>query len=1425
MDPEKQRYIFLEGRSRGDARHDFKDLTKVVDTLNSSQFQKGLPLRPDKVISDSEEPKTWNVEIKNFNQLFSVSPIDSGAKPSFKDYMKPHIERMSPLITSPDVKNGTEYSVTKLNHIIEDKDNGTKNGNFTINGGEKLTATKFLSELGIVNNAAFVIDAASVSILKILKTGVVNEAFKNIFYVMAPEITNDPAGKTSCKDIKVLNTADTNKIKITPIIEMKSGQRTYNYAPNENDSFQQFFSKYSFTLSGLETSKSLFTRKSYHYNNLIVTDNAFVKGKVGKNDYSVTIDESKKQNNITSLLSSLSSLISKIFKKGTSSTNVDIFNMNREFQQKRAGDWLQVLLCKNLLSRKMAEFDSFSTGVGIDPTDITKNISEVWFVTHDIIALTFALYSGVNCIFTNEKDVYAFKIPNVEGELDYQNSLLYALKDEKDLINGNIDEYITSFEKYNTNRTTQLAELYLNNTDSIGSDAPITNYGLTELFNLNSIDKGKFFPIPSASTSPDSVIDLTIKQIFMLAYKYSYTASFFPDLSVMQTRMGTIVDDINSTYDVAAANINIDKIDILKKSVNKLTGLIGEYNDYISTIDKYGGKSGTKATAPWQPDNLKTPAVGDKFRKKYPRFQIELQPSYKLIKKFSWKTVQFNMRHFLASFGDKTYTMDSCIYLYDMKYLSDEIKQGIITTFYNYDVKLGKNLLETANPQQKKMHFVMKGFCQSVYMGIGGFVNNPTMINEVEAMVNQYNRYISSSSKIEGVDTTYLKVADANCVAENNTFNALILENNIENNYIYGDVIGAGDKTQQKISNLCKIDFDTDDYANVLTRSQKNECNIAAEVNTKILIEGNKIESTIMTGGAGYTADDLILESISNSVKQVTYNQLGCFLENTNTSIQETLKKIDSDYTSYHEIGEDFTKSTDIFQLINIIVEESEAEETATQDWDDEGTKPWNYKQLIGKAAGTVVAVVAVVFAGYNWLYPVSDQPTNSDQPTVGGGDETPETPESPESTESTETPKSTEIPETTETTTPKGSTTDKMDFIDYVISKSKLKDDPEKIQLVKKSYNDMKDTLPFNLYFMGFHPMLPLYVLLQGMYDLTSDHIENSLDYELVVRYFHFLKKMNKEMRKIYETNVSNTIDEAIVRQFASYIIGQAINAMIIDLDLMRVKVNTKYYVETGMGEDKLYIDKFLDMTDDQYFSIQLLGKNLSGEVVGSSPDIVIDDNIGLLLQNPIVTTYFKNVDVKSIFYDDDITMPESIDVFQKMVYDELKETGEQIIKGRRETTLPPKTNDTVSPLSLPSPLSSPSPNTPTVPCSTGKYKTTIKDGNIIKVCDENALVPFSGKMMTMADIRSKDDKSPGDVSVESTLSSNSSSSGRSRGGKNTRSKKTKKTKKNKRKGKKGRTNRKKNKKNSRTSNKRKSKRKMAKKKIRRFTKKVGKK
>jgi hypothetical protein len=138
-------------------------------------------------------------------------------------------------------------------------------------------------------------------------------------------------------------------------------------------------------------------------------------------------------------------------------------------------------------------------------------------------------------------------------------------------------------------------------------------------------------------------------------------------------------------------------------------------------------------------------------------------------------------------------------------------------------------------------------------------------------------------------------------------------------------------------------------------------------------------------------------------------------------------------------------------------------------------------------------------------------------------------------------------------------------------------------------------------------------------------------------------------------------------------------------------------------------------------------------------------------------------------------------------------------------------------------SPMSSSSPNTPPkVPCVSGIYKQTVtKEGNLIKVCDENApkpLVPFSRTNIKSFSDLPKDDKSSGDVSVESSLSSNSSGSVRSRGGKNTKNKKTKK---NKRKGKKRKTNRK----VSRTSKKQKSKRKIKKKKVRRFTRRVGKK
>lgn len=193
--------------------------------------------------------------------------------------------------------------------------------------------------------------------------------------------------------------------------------------------------------------------------------------------------------------------------------------------------------------------------------------------------------------------------------------------------------------------------------------------------------------------------------------------------------------------------------------------------------------------------------------------------------------------------------------------------------------------------------------------------------------------------------------------------------------------------------------------------------------------------------------------------------------------------------------------------------------------------------------------------------------------------------------------------------------------------------------------------------------------------------------------------------------------------------------------------------------------------MSPQEYRPIFLLGKSISEEVIGAS-ELEITDEISYSIQNKLVSNFFKKVNLKSIFSAEltEPNMPTSLDEFQKKIYTELIYTGEQIIRGRRENS-DNSANTSSTPVE---------PSSSVSPCLSGKYKQVISpSGEIIQVCDENVLVPFQGKKMTMSDIRAKEESSPDTVystsSTSSTTSSNNSPTTRSgkRGGKKDKSRK----------------------------------------------------
>jgi hypothetical protein len=277
-------------------------------------------------------------------------------------------------------KTGSPYKIGAVSYGIS----SFKLGNET---GEALARKMGIPQTG----AVFVIDFNQHGILDLLKTGARETATPTtIYHILAPEVINDPAGKTPHTEPIFSKNSGVN---IIPCVEIRDtpvvfpGDIEFNQSSDAN---ALLYSKYFASLSPIEgVSKEKIPKK--YVVNLTIQD---------KNQ-SVLIKDSKKNNSIKSIVKTLEGIFKKIREFFFGPT---VFKVASSWLQKRSGDWLQAIASRTINGR------NFIDGLRKTQIAIPEN-TPVYFVTHDQIALTYALLIGCNVIYirsTEDKDNFIF---------------------------------------------------------------------------------------------------------------------------------------------------------------------------------------------------------------------------------------------------------------------------------------------------------------------------------------------------------------------------------------------------------------------------------------------------------------------------------------------------------------------------------------------------------------------------------------------------------------------------------------------------------------------------------------------------------------------------------------------------------------------------------------------------------------------------------------------------------------------------------------------------------------------------------------------------------------------------------------------------------------------------------------------------------
>ena len=591
---------------------------------------------------------------------------------------------------------------------------------------EEIDAPMFYHMMGLDpnQNIALVIDAASIGIIEILSKGTFQGKIRPIvYYIYGPEVVHDPATKKHPSSPEFKDPIKWSEgVEWIPCVSLNPPDFVYCYDYNPDPTglyLNKFFTSFEFGLSELQETVN---GKTIDYTTDLTIKAFDDKKNVKFIDESI---DSKSKSDITFLTNMI-----QMLKTAMASNDEKEFQYAIAYLKKMAGDWLQVLLALAIAMRSRGftpyrgPVPSAAAGGGgggkeIRP-NITATIDRVFFLTHDQIALAFALCNGVECIFTHHTVVKGKGNPSLHSAFLY--SLMSAEKVNASIIKkaetlglpdytAEITKLNASIEEYNGNRITSIR----GPVDTL--TAEIKEYlrlGIGEKFHVNWFDR-------------------YVKTLFTASLKIVAIKKILPDLSTID--FGELTDK-NSRLKTA-----LGKFESAKEKTVEMAKEILELDASVNSQIKSCEKMIASAQHFFIDDGGEL-----KINKEIREFTKEL--IYVAAANWSWDSSEVSTRKLtiLESMKERqAFNADRNIFINHLNSLDDDVKSQITLIFarcydfieshpdkpehYQNTIKKGKDKIETTailtEPQFQKFKPMATTFCYEVFINLGGKYNIP----------------------------------------------------------------------------------------------------------------------------------------------------------------------------------------------------------------------------------------------------------------------------------------------------------------------------------------------------------------------------------------------------------------------------------------------------------------------------------------------------------------------------------------------------------------------------------------------------------------------------------------------------------------------------------------------------------------------------